>query len=522
MAVGGSERGCGLPTFAAGVPPSFRLKGPPTARSALDPSPRWLSHFPVAWWQWFLVLFELGVGGGAMIHVILRKRDPRAAAYWIAIILLVPLAGAALYLLLGINFIQRRARFYREGTGLDYAAVAPGAIPPVVFEPEPEIIAMGPLFHGLRRLSRLAATSGNAVEILRNGDEAMPAMLAAIDRARESICLATYIFELQGIGSKFVDALERAKTRGVEVRVMVDDAGTRYAWPPVTRELRNRGVPVARFMPNRFVLRLLSMNMRNHRKFLVVDGREGFTGGMNIRQGNMLRENPPYPVQDIHCRVRGPVVAEMMRIFAEDWHFCTGETLSGPRWYPELAAVGDVCAVGIPDGPDEDLGVAASALAAALAAATQDVRIVTPYFLPTPQLYFGLIACAFRGLDVRVIVPSKNNIPLITWASRTMYPPLLERGVRIFESPPPFDHSKIFTVDGKWSCVGSTNWDPRSLRLNFEFDLACFDEILARDLNREFDAKLRGATEVTQDALDRQSLSERFRNGVARLFIPLL
>lgn len=473
-------------------------------------------------WQWLLLALEVGAAVGAMVHVILRKRDPKAAAYWIAIILLVPLAGAALYLLLGINIIRRSARFYREAAGLDHVAVVGEAVPATPFEPEPEVIAMGTLLGSLRKLSRLEATTGNAIEILRNGDEAMPAMLAAIDRACESICLATYIFELQGIGSRFVGALEAAKDRGVEVRVMVDDAGTRYAWPPVTRELRRRGVPVARFMPNRFILRLLTLNLRNHRKILVVDGKEGFTGGMNIRQGNMLRENPRYPVQDVHFRVRGPAVAEMQRMFAEDWHFCTGEVLAGPRWYPRLAPTGDVCAIGIPDGPDEDMDVIADAMAAALAAAAQEVRIVTPYFLPTPQLFYGLISCALRGVDVRIIVPSKNNIPAIKWASRTMYPPLLERGVRIFESPPPFDHSKIFTVDAKWSCIGSTNWDPRSLRLNFEFDLACFDEPLARGLNREFDARLRAAAEIGPGALDRQTVPERFRNGIARLFIPLL
>lgn len=476
----------------------------------------------MTWWHWLLVVLEVGAAAGALVHVILRKNDPRAAAYWIALIVFVPLVGSALYLLLGINIIRRSARYHREAAGLDHAAVAGGAVPTAIFEPEPEVVAMGPLLDSLRKLSRLDATSGNAVDTLRNGDEAMPAMIEAIDRATQSICLATYIFEQQGVGSRIVDALESAKNRGVAVRVMVDDAGTRYAWPPVTRELRRRGIRVARFMPNRFILRLLSMNMRNHRKILVADGRIGFTGGMNIRQGNMLRANPRYLVRDLHFRVRGPAVAQMQRMFAEDWLFCTGEVLAGPRWYPELQPVGDVCAIGIPDGPDEDMGVIATAMASALAAATEEVRIVTPYFLPTPQLLYGLIACALRGVSVRVIVPSKNNIPAIRWASRTMYPPLLRRGVRIFESAPPFDHSKIFTVDGNWTCIGSTNWDPRSLRLNFEFDLACFDETLAHDLNREFDARLASANEMSLDNLERLPLPERFRNGIARLFIPLL
>ena len=186
----------------------------------------------VAWWQWFLVLFEIGVGGGAMVHVILRKRDPRAAAYWIAIILLVPLAGAALYLLLGINLIRRRARFYREATRRIQARADAGA----AGSNRAGDLAMGPL-----KTPAALATGGhcgNAVEILlmATGDAA-----SGRSTARESVSQDIYI-RASGIGSKFVATLERAKARGVEVRVMIDDAGTRYTWPPVTREL---GVRVA-------------------------------------------------------------------------------------------------------------------------------------------------------------------------------------------------------------------------------------------------------------------------------------
>ena len=380
------------------------------------------------------------------------------------------------------------------------------------------------LVHSLKSLSRLALVGGNSVELLRNGEEAMPAMINAIDEAQHSISLITYIFEADGIGGKVADALQRAVERGVNVCVMVDAAGTRYSWPPIIRQLTRRKINAHRFMPPRLWEQLQTMNLRNHRKLLIVDGIKGFTGGMNIRQGNMLAENPPYPVQDLHFLVQGPVVTQMQRVFSEDWHFCTGQWLGGERWFPEPDLPGDVSIVGLPDGPDDDTQTISLAIATALAEAKREVRIVTPYFLPPEPVFSALIACALRGVRVRIITPSggANNVPLVHWASRTTYAPLLRRGCRIFESGAPFDHSKLLTIDGIVSIIGSTNLDPRSLKLNFEFNLACFDDHLASALNQEFDRKLKQSVEVTLETLAAQTLPERFRNGVARLFVPLL
>lgn len=479
-------------------------------------------YLPTAW-HWFLLIAEIAAASTALVHVILKKNNPRAAGYWVAIIALVPLLGPVLYLLLGINIIHRSGRRYRElagspGTGrADY-------IPLQLPDWETEVQSMPGLVHSLKTLSNMPLIGGNTVEMLRNGDEAMPAIIAAIDGAQKSVSLLSYIFEIKGIGFKIVDALDRAVKRGVQVRVMVDDAGTRYGWPPVTGELRRRGVMVHRFMPNHFVGRLLTMNLRNHRKLIVIDGKEGFTGGMNIRQGNMLKESPTHPVQDLHFRVKGPVVSQMQRIFVEDWHFCTGEWLKGDIWFPEQDTPGDVSAIGLPDGPDDDKQTISYAIASALAVAKRDVRIITPYFLPPEPIFSALIACALRGVRVRVITPSgkANNLPYVHWATRTFYPPLLSRGIQIFESEAPFDHSKLMTVDGVFSLIGSINWDPRSLRLNFEFNLACFDDQLAHTLNDEFDLKLANTHRVSMDDLAGQPLAVRLRNGIARLFVPLL
>ncbi len=478
-------------------------------------------------WQALGIAVPLGIAFCSMLHVLLYKRDPRSAAYWVVIIIFVPLLGSLFYLLFGINLIRRHGKLLRlgetggtaSGAAADDDAVScllPAGLDPAERESDCQFAMT------LDRISRFHFTTGNTVRVLHNGDEALPAMIAAIRAAEKSVTLASYIFEADGIGMEFVKALHETARRGVAVRVMVDDVGTRYGWPPVTRELRRLGVPVCRFMPNRLITRLVTLNLRNHRKLLVVDGKLGFTGGMNIREGNMLFRNPSHPVQDLHFEVRGPMVAQLQRVFAEDWEFCRGEVLEGEAFYPELKEVGNTSAIGLLDGPDAEVEVMPTALLAALGAARRSVKILTPYFLPNPMLMGALNLCVLRGVKVSIVTPAQNNIAVVGWAARTIYPNLLARGCRIFESPPPFDHSKIFLVDDMWSFVGSTNWDPRSLRLNFEFNIACHDAELAARLAHEFEVKRAVSAEVTLAGLEAAPVLHKLRNGVARLFIPLL
>ena len=197
-------------------------------------------------------------------------------------------------------------------------------------------------------------------------------------------------------------------------------------------------------------------------KILIVDGCLAFTGGMNIREGNMISRNPPHPVRDLHFRVTGPVVAQLQRVFAEDWSFCHGESLSETLWFPNIPEAGSAHALGIIDGPDEDFEAMPVALFAALNAARHSICILTPYFLPPATLLASLNLCAVRGVKVTIVTPAKNNIPMVAWAARTLYPELLEAGCRIYESPAPFDHSKILLIDDAWSCEHQII--PRSLR----------------------------------------------------------
>jgi cardiolipin synthase len=459
----------------------------------------------------------------ASAHAMLSKRDTLSAVAWVGLIWLVPLIGAALYVLLGINRIKRRAKALKAGQ--------PGyEIPPGTNEAFtarlPEILPEDVRFHALAKLVERVVQkpllSGNRVTPLSGGEAAYGSMLAAIDAAGETLTLSTYIFDSDRTGGRFVDALSRARDRGVEVRVLIDAVGVRYSWPPVTGALQKAGIRTARFLPPALPWRMPFMNLRNHRKILVADGRVGFTGGMNIRAGHVLGDNPRHPVQDLHFRLEGPVVAHLQEAFAGDWLFSTGERLEGEAWFPRLEAAGEVLARGIPDGPDEDYEKLPLTAQGALACARKSVCIVTPYFLPDPALIASLNLAALRGVEVRVVLPEKNNLPMVKWASTALLDQVLERGCRVLLTPPPFDHSKLMLVDDTWMLFGSGNWDPRSFKLNFEFNVECYDRALAGELKALVDAKVRSARELTLEEVRGRRLPVRLRDGMARLFSPYL
>jgi cardiolipin synthase len=470
-------------------------------------------------WPHFAAGFDLLAALLASTHVLLYKRDTRAATIWIAVVWLLPLFGVILYLTLGVNRLRRRA--------------VKLAIRKTLSRPVPENLGE-PEHDGAEHLKHIAQvvdnfvprplTNGNKITPLVNGDEAFPAMLAEIEAAETSISLCSYIFDNDATGREFVAALARAVRRGVTVRVLVDSAGTRYSWPPINWKLRQAGVPYARFLPASLLTpwRVATVNLRNHRKSLVVDGLVAFTGGMNIRHGNVLALKPKHPVQDLHFKITGPVVSELQEAFANDWAFTTGEVLDGDAWFPPACQTGEVIARVIADGPDSDFENARWTFLAALAEAQTSVQILTPYFLPDTTLVTALNLAALRGARVDIILPAQNNLPYVHWASCAMWWQVLERGCHVWLTPPPFDHSKLMIVDGHWVSLGSANWDARSLRLNFELNVECYGRAFAGEMEKIIRGKIAGAREVTLAEMDARSLPVKLRDSLARLFSPYL
>ena len=445
-----------------------------------------------------------------------RKSRPSVALLWITLVWGVPFLGELLYLLFGINRVQRRAMHDREGL----------ARPDIVAEKESW---PGTWPQGMRSLARLIdrngewqLASGNEITPLFDGDEAYPKMLAAIDAAEKTVWLQTYIFDREGPGLEFAEALERAEGRGVDVRVIIDDASRFHASSPVERLLRRKGIARTSFMPRRWWLRLISINLRNHRKILVVDGETAFTGGMNILPGHRIKDTPNYPVKDVHFCLRGPVVQQLLAVFIEDWSFCAGEILSMPERAVKRSAAG-AWACGIPDGPDEDFKRLSTVFAGGLSCSNESVWIASPYFLPDEVLTSQLTLAARRGVDVNIVVPGRNNHPLVKWASESCYPELLEAGCRIIETSGDFDHSKLMLVDRLFFSIGSANWDDRSLRLNYEFNVVGFDVDLSRQLIGVLEQRVSEIGETLQlEEMNQWSRLRRMRNRLCRLASPFL
>lgn len=485
---------------------------------ALKQSVHWFDILEKFWAQ-FATAFDLLAALFASVHILLNKREPRAAIIWLGIVWLIPLFGPVFYLVLGVNRLRRRA--------------VKLAVHKTLSRPVPENLGETEAIDAehLKNIARVICrvidqplTTGNKIAPLVNGDEAFPAMLAAIESAQKSITLSSYIFDNDATGKQFVAALERAVARNVQVRVLVDAAGTRYSFPPITWKFRGTKIPYARFLPTSLFTpwRVATINLRNHRKSLVIDGQIAFTGGMNIRHGNVLAAKPKSPVQDLHFRVEGPVVADLQRAFANDWMFTTEEILDGELWFPELKETGQIIARVIPDGPDTDYDNLRLALLAALTEAQTSVKILTPYFLPDSALISALNLAALRGVRVDIILPEKNNLPPVDWASRALWWQVMERNCHIWLTPPPFDHSKLVIVDSHWVLLGSANWDARSLRLNFELNVETYGPLFACEMEKIIAQKISTAREVTLKEMDERPLLCKLRDALARLFSPYL
>ncbi len=464
-----------------------------------------------------LAIVHFIVATSATIHILLRKSDVRSAIGWLGVIWFSPFIGAALYAAFGINRVARRASHIKRN--LTNQADSKST-------EDNGVLHLGDNINMLAkigtRISDLSLIHGNKVEPLRSGNEAYPQMLEAISSAKSSIALSTYIFRPDRAGSKFVEALTEARSRGVQVRVLVDGIGSGYFRSPIVAALRNVGVNTAQFMHVKLPWRMPFINLRNHKKLLIVDGKKSFTGGLNLGAENMGRRGGGLGVDDTHFLIEGPVVEQLMASFAADWHFTSGEVLDGPNWWPNVEPQGGVVARGISSGPDEDIGKIEDIFAAAIGQARHSVRIVTPYFLPDEKLSSAINLAALRGVDLDLLIPAMSDHITMDWAMRAHLAHLKAKRVKCYMNPQPFDHSKLLTVDGRWCAIGSPNWDVRSLKLNFEFILEVYDRDFTSDIDALIDKKLARSVSLNLLDIEHRPTMTKMRDAAARLFLPYL
>ncbi|MFW6088186.1 MAG: phospholipase D-like domain-containing protein [Gemmatimonadota bacterium] len=349
----------------------------------------------------------------------------------------------------------------------------------------------------------------NEIDLYVNGDEIFPPMLAAIREAEETIEFLTFVYWTGDIAREFAGPLAEAARRGVRVRVLLDAVGAAKMPNELTMIMEEAGCEIAWYHPLDWYT-LQRVNNRTHRKVLVADRRMAFTGGVGIAEEWTGDAGDPDHWRDSHFRIRGPAVRHLHAAFTESWRRATGQVMADPIPEDSLDARGTALATPLatsPRGRSSDIGVVIWLL---LARAERTVDIATPYFLPDPNIVEAIAATAVRGVRVRLLVPGPHmDKEVVRKASLATFDDLLEGGVEVWEYQPTMLHAKTMVVDGRWSMIGSTNFDSRSMELNDELVLVVDESDLGEELTRSFEADLQRSSRLTREDLRRLPIWER-------------
>jgi len=468
---------------------------------------------------------SIAIASLAILHILLFKSNSLAALLWIGLVALFPFAGAALYWVFGINRVWNR-RQRADGPRITEQSFTAQQLPA-------NIDQLPPVHQVGGRITGESLCASNQLALLVNGEEAFPAMLRAISNAKSEILLASFIFDRDQVGRSFVDALTAAQDRGVRVCLLLDDAGRRYSLPSVVRLLREKGLEHRLFMPLRLLPPSLSINLRNHRKILLVDQSLGFLGGMNIGDRQLVSGESRLKASDLHFCVEGPVLHDLRRLFLTDWDLSGGAELPDPEATPaplgidnsatnkEILQANSLCRL-VADGPDHQLHHLSLLIAGVVSAAERRIVLITPYFLPDRKLMGALQAAALRGVAVTVVIPHVCNWPVVRWALNHSLWELLGTGIRVVEQPEPFAHAKCLLIDDSYVLVGSANIDARSLRLNFELGLEVCGDSFAASVADYVDDVISRSVEITTDQVSGRGLLARIRDALAGLLAPYL
>lgn len=454
--------------------------------------------------------------------VLVRRKEPSATIAWILVLVLLPPLGAFLFLLFGRDRVRWPAKRKRALDAVVRAQVAAAreerAAPQLALDSALE----RSLFRIGGRLANWRATMGNRVDVLVDGNSTYDQIGAAIDGARHHVHAQFYLIRDDATGRWFRERLIAAAKRGVTVRLLMDGYGCFALGASWRRPLRKAGVRVGEFLPMRSVL-LQPVNLRNHRKILVVDGQIAFTGGYNV--GDEYRGQMPGVGgwKDVHLRIEGPAAGELQKVFFQDWAFATSEPIDPAEYFPSSPRpYGDAAIAIVTSGPDTRTEAIHRLFFGAIVGAERQVLVTTPYFVPTESLMVAMEVAAIRGVDLQLLLPARSNHRVTFHAGRSFYTPLLEAGVDVCEYLPGMVHAKTLVADESVSLVGSANMDLRSFRLNFEVHALVHDSTTALRLAEAYRADARDSRSVELDAWRQRSWMLRVKEGAARLVSPLL
>jgi len=454
--------------------------------------------------------------------ILLTKREHTAATSWILLILMMPIFGSLFYWVFGYNYLyrrQQRKRRHRERFARQHRTASNrGSVT--------DLEALPATYGDLGRLASITGAypveTGNKVELYHDTHDTMEALLAAIDSAQHHIHLEFFIIHSDAAGEALVEHLTRKARDGVEVRLLYDALGSLHLKRATLAPLVAAGGEMLAFLPLRLQRSRLHVNLRNHRKLVVVDGGTAFTGGMNIGDEYLGRHAYFGYWRDTFMRVDGPAAGSLQCVFQEDWDFAGGSAFDGDKYFPNMPNAGESLVQVAAAGPDQDTNCIREMYLLAMLSAREKLWIATPYFVPDVGLLDAIRVARYRGVDVKVLGIAKPDHYVAFYASSYYWAEMTQLGVEVYLYHKGMMHSKLMMVDGRWAMVGSANLDDRSLRLNFELGCALHSPEAVADLERAFLRDLEDATRVDPVEVATRSIPRRMLENACRLAGPNL
>ncbi|AUH62843.1 cardiolipin synthase [Paracoccus zhejiangensis] len=456
-------------------------------------------------------------------RVLIRPRmEPSVRLAWIMVVEAIPIVGIGAYLLFG-EVRMRQAEVQKMADVRDRLTGLRKPSPNVITHPPNEL---EPVFAVNRAVGGLQAVDGNRLHLLSEGDDAIDAMVDAIDGAQDHVHIVFYIWLADDSGTRMVEAIERAARRGIDCRVIVDALGSRlFVRSALWTRMQAAGAECVTAFP--WGMPLISLlfqrlDLRNHRKIMVVDNAVAFTGSRNCADMAFALKPKYAPWVDILVSAEGPVVRQLQGVFLADWMSYTGRDLGEMlAMVDAVEEPGDTAQV-VATGPDRRAGSISDSLATMILNARSEIVLTTPYYVPDMALDAAIRSAARRGVEVTMILPARNDSLIVGATSEGFYYSLLAAGVRIYLFQPGLLHSKITTVDNRYAMIGSANLDRRSFELNYEVNMAIYDSGVTDELNQRQASYVARSVELSLEDVKNWSLLRRIRNNLLALASPLL
>lgn len=468
---------------------------------------------------------------GVVINLLISGARPTKTMAWLLVVVVLPVVGILLYLILGVN--RRKYKFYKikeaqkvkkylsrkDGFYQDHftdQALLPESRD--IYRKVPELIS---------RNCRFLPYPDNQATLLRNGPATFDAIFAAMEKAEKFIHIQYYIFEEGELTERMMKIFREKAEAGVEIRLLYDGVGTPSLSNKFINELKDLGCNHSSFLPIANLRPTSTLNYRNHRKIVIVDGKIGFTGGINVTDKYIRSDAGPLGIwHDMHLQLEGPIVNSLQAVFVTDWNFATQSEENGDLlkdfYFPKSEKRGDAVAQIVASGPDSDFSSIRQEYFSLITQADEYVYITNSYVIPGEAILTALQTAALSGIDVRLIIPETSDSVVVKWGVRSYFEELLRAGVRIFLYQGNFLHSKTLVADDEVISVGTANFDLRSFEQNFEVNALVYDQPLAKELKSYFLEDMENCRELSLEKFLERPVKDKIREGLAKIFSPIL